>query len=130
MMLVWSCLICSKFEFPLKYSQNINSLLPCNKNIFPVIAGNITSYSMDIFACFNSCYSADFSQLWLGNCPSFVFPSVAGTFPMFNWSTPGNCPNFLLWRRKDSLPNFKRRKWQHYGVPYSGQGFCFWSPRA
>ena len=52
--------------------------------IFCAIAGNITSYSREIFAQLNSLLYYGLFPAIAKICPSFVFPAVAGIFPRFN----------------------------------------------
>ena len=52
--------------------------------IYRAIAGNITSYSREIYSQLKSLLQHGFPPAIAGNCPSFVFPAIAGIFPRFN----------------------------------------------
>ena len=60
--------------------------------IFCAIAGNITSYSREIFAQLNSLLYYGLFPAIAKICPSFVFPAVAGWY--ISQVQPVNCSSF------------------------------------
>ena len=60
--------------------------------IFRAIAGNITSYSCEIFGHLNSLLKHGLFPAIAGNCSSFVFPAIAGISQV----QPGTSPRLKL----------------------------------